>query len=225
MNSKGLVLLLAAAVAACGSARGGAEPARDGRSNAEIEALFQARADSALMRFSEADVAFMNGMIAHHAQALVMAELTETRASSNAVRTLAARIDNAQKDEIATMQRWLADRGQPVPEVGPDGAMPGGHGGHGAHGGHAMPGMLTPAQLDTLAAARGMAFDSLFLTYMIRHHQGAVTMVHALLATDGALQDDSVFRIASDIQVDQKTEIARMELLLEELSGGETPLR
>jgi uncharacterized protein (DUF305 family) len=181
---------------------------------AELEAIYRARADSARMRFTKADVQFMTGMVGHHAQALVMAALAPTHGASPSIQTLAARIINAQKDEIATMQQWLRDREQPVPEVhitgttlmvhGPDDAM------------H-MPGMLTPDQLRELDQARGAEFDRLFLTYMIQHHGGAVTMVHDLFGTDGAAQGDVMFKLASDIQVDQKTEIARMELMLESL--------
>ena len=158
---------------------------------------------------------------------------------------LSARIINAQKDEIALMQQWLRDRGQPVPEVKIDGLQltidmpeaddPGMHadhdmhaehdmqadpdmGGHGGHGDHAMmPGMLTQAELEELAAARGAEFDRLFLAGMIKHHGGAVTMVHELFETDGAGQDEAVFKLASDVQVDQTTEIARMTQMLEAL--------
>src|SRR5690606_37899176 len=104
--------------------------------------------------------------------------------------------------------------------------LPGGegHGGHAGHDAHAdMPGMLTEEQLRELDAARGAEFDRLFLTYMIHHHRGAVTMVHELFATDGAGQDEEAFRLASDVQVDQITEIARMEQMLSALpteSGG-----
>jgi uncharacterized protein (DUF305 family) len=182
---------------------------------AELEALYRARMDSARMRFTEADVHFMTGMVAHHAQALIMADLAPKNDASRAVQTLCARIINAQSDEIAVMQRWLADRGQPVPEVQIDGLdlMIHGVADHHKH----MPGMLTPEQLHELDEARGRAFDRLFLRYMIQHHQGAVTMVDELFATDGAAQGDLVFKLASDIQVDQRTEIARMELMLEEI--------
>src|SRR5690606_9643159 len=83
----------------------------------ELEALYSARADSALTRFSSADVAFVSGMIHHHAQAITMSEMAPTHGASEVVRTLAARIINGQVDEIVTMQEWLADRGQPVPAV------------------------------------------------------------------------------------------------------------
>lgn len=183
----------------------------------DIEALYRARLDSARMRFTAADVRFMTGMIGHHAQALVMAALAPTHGAGSSVQILCARIINAQNDEIAIMQRWLRDRGQPVPEVHIAGTPMTVSGS--AHHMH-MPGMLTPEQLDTLDQARGSEFDRLFLRFMIQHHQGAVTMVHDLFATDGAGQDLLSFKIASDIQVDQTTEIARMERMLQALTGG-----
>ena len=119
------------------------------------------------------------------------------------------------------MQRWLRDRGQTVPEVEIDGTTLMVHGAeHAMH----MPGMLTPAQMKELEGASGAAFDRLFLTYMIQHHRGAVTMVHDLFATDGAGQDEQVFKLASDVQVDQLTEIARMErMLAQTAAGGSAP--
>lgn len=177
-----------------------------------LEAIYRARADSALMRVSEADVHFMTGMIHHHAQALVMSALAPTHGASATIRTLTARITNAQKDEIGVMQRWLRERGRPVPEVDDDGHMAGA-------GDHTMQmaGMLSPQQLDELSRAEGPEYDRLFLTYMIQHHNGAVTMVHELFATDGAAQDEFVFKLASDIQVDQTTEVARMQQMLDAL--------
>ena len=180
-------------------------------SAAEIEALYRARTDSARMHFTEADVRFMTGMIGHHAQALVMSRLAPSHGASPAVRTLTSRIINAQRDEIATMQRWLRDRGRPAPEFEIDGIRLTVHGPAYAM---RMPGMLTREQLRELDRARGTEFDRLFLKYMIQHHRGAVTMVDDLFATDGAAQDGAAFKLASDIQVDQKTEIARMELML-----------
>lgn len=210
-------------------------------SPAEFEAAYKARRDSARMRFTEADVEFVTGMIGHHAQALIMSEMAPTHGASPQVQVLAARIINAQQDEIALMQRWLRNRGQPVPEVKIDGLnltvelrdphdmdSPDAHMKHDRHDAdhdmqeadaghdHMMPGMLTQAQLEELDAAFGPEFDRLFLTGMIAHHGGAVLMVEELFAVDGAGQDDDVFKLASDIQVDQITEIARMELMLEE---------
>jgi uncharacterized protein (DUF305 family) len=184
-------------------------------STAELEALYRARMDSALTRFTEADARFMTDMIVHHAQALVMSGLAPTHTANPALRMLTARTINAQEDEIATMRGWLEDRSRPAPEIRisgsslvVDGAPP---------GMAMMPGMLSNAQMQELDSARGSAFDRLFLTYMIQHHAGAVTMVHDLFDTDGAALGDTVFKIASDIQVDQTTEIDRMERMLEAL--------
>ncbi len=212
-----VILFAALALTACaGGARVETAPGPDAASTAELEALYQARTDSARMRFTEADVHFMTGMIGHHGQALVMAALAPTHGASPTIQTLAARIINAQKDEIASMEAWLRDRGQSVPRLEITGTTLMVHGAeHALH----MPGMLTPEQIAELDAARGPEFDRLFLTYMIQHHQGAVTMVLDLFATDGAGQDEAAFRLASDIQVDQATEIARMKLMLESLSA------
>jgi uncharacterized protein (DUF305 family) len=200
-------LLLQACAGTGGTAAQTPNPSA-GLSTAELEALYRARADSALMRVSEADVQFMTGMISHHAQALIMSGFAPANGAARPVRTLAARIINAQKDEISFMQQWLLDRGRPAPEVDDTG--------HAAHAIH-MPGMLSPEQLEDLEKAKDLEFDRLFLTYMIQHHQGAVTMVHELFATDGAAQDDLAFKLASDIQVDQITEVARMRSMLEAL--------
>ena len=115
-----------------------------------------------------------------------------------------------QQDEIDIMQRWQRSHGQAV--VQPD-TM--GHAGmdHSAH----MPGMLSPDELARLDQARGAEFDRLFLTYMIRHHQGALTMVDQLFASQGAAQNDTVFRLASDVYAEQSTEIARMQSMLDAL--------
>lgn len=179
---------------------------------ARLEALYRARTDSALLSVNEADAQFMAGMIHHHAQALVMSALAPTNGASPAIRTLTARITNAQKDEIVVMQRWLRDRSRPVPEVDEAGRIAG-MSDHSMH----MPGMLTSEQLAGLTRAQGSEYDRLFLTYMIQHHNGAVTMVHDLFGSDGAAQDDFVFKLASDIQVDQTTEVARMQKMLDAL--------
>lgn len=184
-------------------------PSPDAASTAELEALYRARSDSARMNFTEADVRFMTGMISHHAQALEMASLAPTHGVGTSVGTLTARTINAQQDEIVAMQQWLRDRGQPVPEDGIDSTV------RVPNGGMLMPGMLTPQQMRELDAARGSDFDRIFLTYMIQHHGGAVTMVHDLFGTDGAALDEAVFKIASDIQADQTSEIARMKRMLE----------
>lgn len=187
-------------------------------------AVAAARPDHDRYPWTEADVHFMSAMIGHHAQAIEMSLLAPERVESPAVRTLAARIINAQQDEIATMQQWLRDRGQPVPEPGSNAAHHA-HGGHdhGGSGGGLMPGMLSPAQMRQLEQARGAEFDRLFLTFMIQHHRGATQMVRQLFGTPGAGQDETVFRFATDVNVDQETEIARMQRMLAEVMFG-TPV-
>ncbi len=175
-----------------------------------------ARADTVIRQWTPADAHFMSAMIGHHAQAVQMARLAPTHGASPAVRRLADRIISAQQDEIATMQRWLRDRGQPVPPA------TGGSHGHEGHGGQAMPGMLSEAQMQQLERARGAAFDELFLKLMIQHHRGAVAMVSQLFGTYGAGQDETVFKFASDVNVDQVTEIARMEDMLVTLVFGDS---
>jgi uncharacterized protein (DUF305 family) len=217
-------LLAAGACAGGGGGVGGggtgaaAAPSATPRSSAsteELAALYRARKDSALLSVSEADVEFITGMISHHAQALVMSGFAPGNGANPTVRTLAARIINAQKDEIHNMQTWLSDRGRPVPHVAEGGEV---HAMHGTDHSMHMAGMLSPEQLRELEAAKGPEFDRLFLTYMIQHHQGAVSMVHDLFAIDGAAQDDLIFKIASDIQVDQITEINRMQQMLDALT-------
>jgi len=149
----------------------------------------------------------MQGMITHHAQAIEMTKLLDTRTKSPDMRKLAERIAVSQADEIKMMQRWLLDRGQGVP--GP----PLVH----MHDGMLMPGMLTPEEMARLAAAGGPEFDRLFLTGMIKHHGGALTMVHDLFATPGAGQESEIFAFASDVDADQRMEIARMAAMLKEL--------
>ena len=173
--------------------------------------IARARADSVLRPYTRADIDFMSGMISHHAQAIAMARWAPTHGASSAVQALAGRIINAQLDDIALMQQWLADRRQPVPEPDPNGMkmiM------NGVEHVHLMPGMLTPAQMRELDAARGADFDELFLTFMIQHHRGAVEMVKELLATNGAAQDPTVFKFSNDVSVDQSTEIDRMQKML-----------
>jgi len=170
-----------------------------------------------------ADVRFMRGMMAHHAQALAMTALVPTRSTRADVRLLAERIEVSQRDEIAIMRSWLADRGVAVP-AGAGSAHAGHHArehgaaGHDAHAdgaGHAMmPGMLTDAELARLAQARGAEFDRLFLTFMIRHHEGALVMVADFFATPGAGQEPQLFGFASDVDADQRAEIRRMRALL-----------
>ena len=166
--------------------------------------------------YTRADVDFVTGMIAHHAQAVLMAGWAPDRAMDPSVKTLCARIINAQTDEINLMQEWLRERHQPVPEPDPYG-MKMNMGG--AEHVMLMPGMLTGVELDSLKAARGYEFDRRFLHFMIRHHQGAVAMVQQLFASPGAGQDEWIFKFASDVNTDQSTEIVRMQKMLLLLQG------
>ena len=208
------------ALAACTSTHRGAvqtSPAPAGSHQSEVSDSARARADSVRHPYTQADVDFMSHMIGHHAQALVMAGWAPTHGAGASVRILAERIINAQQDEIASMQRWLGDRGKPVPEARPTGTkmkM------NGVQHEMLMPGMLTEAQMRQLDQAKGPEFDRLFLTYMIQHHRGAVSMVKDLFGTNGAAQDETVFKFANDVNVDQSTEIARMERMLAALPPG-----
>jgi uncharacterized protein (DUF305 family) len=208
------VMAAALAIFGCSAARHSAPETAQSGSTAELEAIYRARIDSARNRYVEADVAFITGMISHHAQAIVMSRLAPTHQASPTILTLTGRIINAQQDEIALMQQWLRERKLPVPELHFEGTNVMVHGSD--H--RMMPGMLTPEQLKQLDQARGREFDRLFLTFMIQHHRGAVTMVRDLFAAGGAGRDDSVFKLASDVQADQTTEIARMEQMLAALS-------
>ena len=170
------------------------------------------QADSVRHAYTPADVDFMNHMISHHAQAIEMAGWAPSHGASPAIERLCERIINAQQDEIATMQRWLGARHLSVPAPDPNGMkMTMG----GSEHVMLMPGMLTPHQMKQLDAARGPEFDRLFLTYMIQHHKGALTMVHQLFDTPGAASDDVIFKFASDVNVDQTTEVARMQGMLD----------
>jgi uncharacterized protein (DUF305 family) len=210
MKTVFLAIALAAAIGCAGAAQQ-ASPPPVRPITTGITPAQQARADSGRPPYTRADVAFMQGMIGHHAQAIVMAGWAPTHGARDDVRILAERIKVAQTDEIAMMQRWLRDRHETVPDAD-------------AHHEHAgmnmpgmppmMPGMLTAEQFAQLDAARGAEFDRLFLTFMIGHHQGAVTMVKQLLAVPAAGQDDDVFRFVADVNVDQTTEIDRMRSML-----------
>jgi uncharacterized protein (DUF305 family) len=206
-------------VAACATT-GRQESVRGG--DAMTSPAAQARADGGRPAYTAADVRFMQDMIAHHAQAVWMARLAPTNGARRDLRTLAERIDVAQRDEIEFMQRWLRERGQPAP-----GASPHQTGGHvmpmPARVGPRMPGMLTHEQMTQLEAARGPEFDRLFLTFMIQHHEGALTMVRQLFASPGAGQDVNIFRFASDVEADQTTEIDRMQSMLATSSEGRRP--
>ena len=203
LSATTVAVLAIFALAGCASAQHGEQ--------GEQAAIARARADSARLPYVAADIHFMSGMIGHHAQAIVMSNMAESHGASDEVRRLAARIINAQTDEIKLMQTWLRDRRQPVPEAkpGPMKMMM-----NGMEHDMLMPGMLSEEQMKQLDAARGAEFDKLFLSFMIQHHRGATAMVKELFATYGAGQDETVFKFATDVNVDQNTEIERMEKML-----------
>ncbi len=152
----------------------------------------------------------MQGMIHHHAQAVEMTAMIDSHTHNKDLQTLGARISSSQTDEIKFMKRWLAARGESVPSTMasmpgmnmPD-AMP------------MMPGMLTPEQMEALREAKGAQFDHLFLTGMIQHHNGALTMVKDLFDTAGAGQDAEIFNFATDADNTQRAEIKIMQNMLE----------
>jgi uncharacterized protein (DUF305 family) len=158
---------------------------------------------------TRADVRFMQEMIHHHAQAIEMVALLKTRTKRPDLKMLGERIDVSQTDEIKMMKTWLTDRGEEVPmdhgrgQMMMQGAMM-----------SAMPGMLSSAQMAALEKASGPAFDRLFLTGMIQHHEGALAMVEALLKSPGAALESVIFDFISHVDADQRMEISRMRLLL-----------
>ena len=193
--SVGAGVTLAIAVAACAPAHSAA------RSAAPAPVRTPPRATAA-------DVRFMSGMIRHHAQAVLIAGWAPTHGASASLRALCERIVVGQRDEIALASRWLVARHEPVPETDAShDMMPGMD--------HAMlmPGMLTAEQLGQLDRARDGEFDRLFLTFMIQHHQGAITMVNELFSQGGG-EEEVAYRFASDVFADQTTEIDRMQKML-----------
>ena len=205
------ILLIASAGAACRTAavadarppllQAGA-PGQPSRAVSAMQA-----SDLSQVQYTGADIKFMQGMIGHHAQAVEMVALVPARSSLEDVRKLALRIDVSQKDEMNMMREWLQARSQQIPDPRA----------HHMMGAALMPGMLTPEEMERLAAAKGAEFDRLFLEGMIKHHTGAITMVQELFATEGAGQTPEIFSYASDVDADQRMEIDRMGSLLKEL--------
>jgi uncharacterized protein (DUF305 family) len=163
----------------------------------EIEALD-------LPEASEEDVAFVQGMVPHHEQALQMTSLVPDRAANERIVLFAERMDISQKDEIRLMQDWLVARGDIFGDE------------EHHHSGELMPGMLTEEEMAALRAAEGEEFDRLFLEGMMGHHLGAIEMVEDLLGSDGGGSDPEVFQLAQHIDSDQRIEIDRMQQLLAE---------
>lgn len=159
----------------------------------------------ASLHFSDADVKFMQGMISHHAQAVEMGALVEGRTNRDALIAMAQRISISQEDEMSMMRGWLEDRGLDVPDE---------HAHHNMSEDDLMPGMLSPADFQQLSAAEGPEFDSLFLQFMIDHHEGALEMVETLLDQRGSAQDSVLYEFTTDVTSDQTSEIERMNAML-----------
>jgi uncharacterized protein (DUF305 family) len=155
--------------------------------------------------YTVADVEFMQGMIAHHAQAIYMSRMAEAHGASPRLLKLANKIDQSQVAEIRIMQGWLVHNGQVAPDTSSWRTM-------------TMTGMLTEAQLKELDAAKGADFDRTFLTLMIQHHEGALQMVKDLFATPRAGQEVDVNVFANDVVTVQTAEIGAMRQMLSQLS-------
>ena len=168
---------------------------------------------------SPADVRFMQGMIMHHAQAVEMTALIESRTTTKDLRSLAARISHSQSEEIKFMKRWLEIRGEPISPAMPEMHRSNMSGHKMTHSGSdvmLMPGMLTAQQMEALKKAKGREFDRLFLTGMIQHHNGALIMVTDLFDSAGAGQDAQLFNFATDVDSGQRAEIRIMQTMLGE---------
>lgn len=208
LKGRGAILLLAVFAGSCrtGGAAGPqiVQPGAPGQASQVITAA-QA-VDRSGVQHTPADIRFMQGMIGHHAQALEMTALVDSRTANDDMRKLALRIELSQADEIRMMQEWLTRRGAPLPDP---------HAHH-APGATLMPGMLTPDEMNRLKQAKGTEFDRMFLELMIKHHEGALVMVEDLFSQPGAGQESEIFAFASDVDADQQMEIQRMAAMLKE---------
>lgn len=202
MNTTRALFVAAAVAAAAGCKSAPApsprivQPGAPGQESKVVSSL-----PSAPSKPVPADVEFMQGMIAHHAQAVEMVSLLKTRTTREAMHMLGLRIEVSQNDEIAMMRAWLKEHGAAVPDE------------HAHHSGVLMPGMVSAEQMSKLSASKDAEFDKLFLELMIAHHEGALVMVKKLMEAPGAAQLASVFAFASDVEADQTAEIRRMRVL------------
>ena len=213
-----VVLATAAGLGACqrGADQTAEQPAAAAQAPAIVQPGAPGQASTAVSsvpafhdnNYTDADVKFMQGMIHHHNQALLMAAMIPTHTTTAQLAALGKKIQIAQSGEIQAMKDWLTDRHQPVPMIMADGSAM-----MGQMDMTAMPGMLTPGQMKALDAARGAAFDELFLTGMIQHHKGALTMVADLRAAGGA-KETNIGDFTNQVDNDQRMEIVRMYGLL-----------
>jgi uncharacterized protein (DUF305 family) len=164
---------------------------------------------TALREPTEADIKFFQGMLMHHGQAVEMTGLMATRTRNPQLLELGQRISISQTDEMVFMKRWLGYHGKPLAEENGMAGME-----HMDMPMPTMPGMLTLKQMDALRKATGPEFDHLFLTGMVQHHTGALTMVKDLFNTPGAGQDTQLFDFTADVEVTQQGEIDTMQSML-----------
>lgn len=202
---------LAAGAVSCGPAsapRSEGKLVQPGAPGEQSRAVTPEQAVAGRPRYTEADVKFMQDMITHHAQAVEMTTLLKTRSTNEDMQKLAQRIELSQDDEMRMMKGWLTARGAALPDP------------H-AHHSHAglMRGMASPEEMQRLASLQGPDFDRLFLELMIKHHQGALTMVEELFATPGAGQESEIFAFTADVNADQSMEIRRMGQMLARSQG------
>jgi uncharacterized protein (DUF305 family) len=211
LHRAALVLVAAMAAASCKTAGSAGSPQtqpapilQPGAPGEASRVIGVAQAtDLSKVGATPADIKFMQGMIGHHAQAVEMVALIPSRTQNEDMKKLGMRIDVSQQDEIKMMREWLTARGAAVPDA------------HAHHTpGGMMPGMLTPEEMTALAAAKGTEFDRLFLEGMIKHHQGAITMVEELFNSPRAGQESDINAFAADVDADQRMEIGRMGAML-----------
>jgi len=226
MRRQRCVILLAAAV----SLFGGTSPARPRQGDSSTPVVVQPGAPgqptkvlppsskAKLPPLAPADVEFMQGMIMHHGQAIEMTALIPSHTENKELRSLGARISRSQDDEIRFMKRWLAARGQSLSLPMPDNMAGMSHADSPQRAMASMPlmpGMLTAQQMEALGKATGAEFDRLFLTGMIQHHNGALTMAKDLFGAAGAGQDAELFGFVTDVDTGQRAEIRIMQSMLE----------
>ena len=180
------------------------QPGAPGQPSQVIDA--RQASDLSQLKYTPAEIQFVQGMIGHHMQALEMTELLPARTERGDMQLLAKRIEISQADEIDMMREWLKARGAALPDP------------HAHHAPNAalMPGMLSPTEMQRLASAKGAEFERLFLEFMIRHHDGALIMVEELFGAAGAGQQSDIYSFASDVEADQRMEIERMSAMLRE---------
>jgi len=222
------VLLLGSSSVALAQAAPIVQPGAPGQASKTLTA--EEASTLAASKYTPADVMFMQGMIGHHAQAVEMAMLIKERTNREEIVTIGGRIESSQADEIEFMNGWLKERGEKTVMVGMMDGMDHSkmdHSNHAMVDHSTMAGMATPEQMATLATLEGVAFDKMFLTLMIAHHEGAIEMVDDLLGQPGTATDQVLFQFVGDIENDQQAEIDQMTLLLAKLSpdprAGLTP--